>query len=444
MPDRPNVLLVLCDQMRAQAMGCMGNDDVRTPTLDRTAAEGRLFTRAYSPNPVCSPARASLLTGCYPHVHGEIENHMRLSTDVATVSGALSDAGYRTGFVGKWHLDGEGKPGYVPPGPRRQGFEYWEGFNRGHAYGRGHPRFTDDGECYWEEGYQPAVQTDLAIDFLEEQADAEDPFFLTVSWGPPHTPFDAPDEYSDLYDPADIDLRPNVPDELDTPDLRENLAEYYGLITSLDDQFARLLDTLDRHGMDDDTVVVFLSDHGEMLGSLGRQRKNYPYEESVRVPLIVRHPDVEPGESDALVSLIDVPPTLLSLCDVPVPGPMQGRDLSAHLRGERDADEAGHDALYVEGQLPYDEAWRAIRTERHVLVVDRALDVQCLYDLDADPYQRENLAGRDDVADLEESLRDRLVDLAAAYDDRHLLAADVARRYHADPLEPRGDVFDRA
>lgn len=433
----------MCDQMRGQAMGCMGNDDVRTPTLDRMAGEGRLFTRAYSPNPVCSPARGSILTGRYPHVHGEIENHMRLPVDQPTVGEALADTGYETGYVGKWHLDGDGKPGYIPPGPRRYGFDYWEGFNRGHDYHRGHPRFTDDGDCYWEDGFQPVVQTDLTIDFLEAQADAADPFFLMLSWGPPHTPFDAPNEYSDMYDLEDLDLRPNVPDEMDTPELRRDLAEYYALITLLDDEFDRLLDVLDRLGMAEDTVVVFLSDHGEMLGSQGRQRKNYPFEESVRVPLIVRYPDqVEPGESDALVNLVDLVPTVLSLCDVEVPECVQGRDLSSHLCGEEDGDRVGHEAIYIEGQLPYDETWRAIRTDRYMLTVDRRLDTRYLFDTERDPYQRENLANSPETMPVEEALRDRLIAMGHEYDDRHLIAGEIATETHTDPLEPRGDIFD--
>lgn len=442
MPDRPNVLVVLTDQMRAQAMGCAGNDDVQTPTLDRFASEGRQFTRALSPDPVCSPTRASILTGQYPHAHGEIENHLRLEPDRPTLAERFAADGYRTGYVGKWHLDGDGKPGYVPPGPRRRGFDYWEGFNRGHDYHRGHPRFTEDGDCYWEAGYQPAVQTDLALDFLDEQAGAADPFFLMVSWGPPHTPFDAPDAYSDRYDPAGLNLRPNVPDEMDTPDLRAALAEYYALVTSLDDQFERLLDALDARGVADDTVVVFLSDHGEMLGSHGRQRKNYPFAESVRVPLLVRYPGVvDPGESDAPVSLVDLLPTLLGLTGGDPPEDLHGRDLSPHLRGDGPP-APDRDAVYVEGQVAYDEAWRSVHTDRYALTVDRRLDARYLFDLQADPYEQENLVDDPEYADVVDRLRDRLLSLASAYDDRHVMATDVMRRVGNDPLEPRGRMFE--
>jgi arylsulfatase A-like enzyme len=163
MPDRPNVVFVLCDQLRAEAVGCLGNDQVATPAIDRLADEGVLCPRTYTPNPVCSPARASLQTGRYPHANGVPGNKLRLPTDGPSLAGVLRDAGYRTGYVGKWHLDGEPAPGYIPPGPRRQGYEYWEGFNRGHRHLKGHPTFDADGEVRWETGYQPAVQTDHAV-----------------------------------------------------------------------------------------------------------------------------------------------------------------------------------------------------------------------------------------------------------------------------------------
>jgi arylsulfatase A-like enzyme len=442
MPEQPNVLFVLVDQMRAEAMGCMGNDQVETPTFDRMAAEGVLCERAYTPEPVCTPARASILTGQYPHEHGVCYNNVRIPQTGETLACRLRDAGYRTGYVGKWHLDGVAKPGFTPPGPRRQGFEFWEGFNRGHDHLRGHPRFTEDGELYWEEGYQPAVQTDLAIEHIEEHA-GEEPFFTFLSWGPPHTPFEAPEEYAEMYDPEELDLRENVPESEDTPELREDLAEYYALITSLDDQMERLLDCLDEQGVAEDTLVVFTSDHGEMLGSHGRQRKDYPHEESVHVPLLARQPGTVPaGESvTELVSLIDLMPTVLSWCDADVPDRVQGADIAPLLRGE---DATPHpDGVYIEGQVAYDETWRAIRTQDAMLTVDRRLETQYLFDTEADPSQMENLAGREDAAVREEELRDRLLSLADQYDDRRMLAADMATRFMDPMLEPRGDIFER-
>lgn len=413
MSDRPNIVFVLGDQMRASAMGCAGNDQIQTPTLDRLAEEGVHFERAYTPDPVCSPARASILTSQYPHRHGVVENNLRLDTR-DSLAHCLQNDGYATGYVGKWHLDGTPKPGQIPSGERRQGFEFWRGFNRGHRYHDGHPHF-EDGTVHWEGGYQPALQTEMAQEFISEHA-GEQPFFCFLSWGPPHTPFDAPDEYSPLYDPDELALRPNVPDAADTGELRTDLAEYYALVTSLDDQLSRLLATLDEQGIADDTVVVFTSDHGEMLGSLGRYRKGYPFEESIHVPLLVRYPGAFNTQStDAIVNLIDLAPTVLELVGIPIPEHMQGRDFGPLLRGnETDA----FDETYIEGQLTKEEAWCTIRTDRYMLTVDRALDIRHLYDTVEDPFQLNNRAGDPDVADVQGKLFDRLTEQFERFEDR--------------------------
>jgi arylsulfatase A-like enzyme len=441
MPDQPNVLFVLCDQLRAQALGYHGNEQVATPNLDRFADEGVAFERAYTPNPVCCPARGSILTGCYPHVHGVVGNNLRLPTDEPTMGTLFRDAGYATGYVGKWHLDGEPKPGHIPAGERRQGFEFWRGFNRGHDHLRGHPHPNPDGSVDWEEGYQPELQTDMAIEHIDESGEA--PFFTFLSWGPPHGPFEAPEEYSAMYDPEELDLRSNVPDTEVTAEMRAELAEYYALITSLDDQFGRLLDALAERDLAEDTVVVFTADHGEMVGSQGRYRKNYPFEESVHVPLAVRYPEEFEGghRSDAVVNLVDLLPTLCSLCDVETPARVQGRDRTGLLADDDDPSAATE--TYIQGQIPYDEAWRAIRTDRHLLVVDRALGVQYLFDTATDPDQMENLAGDPAHADTEERLRERLLALAREYDDRTVMAVDATARGTDDAtprkiLHPRG------
>jgi arylsulfatase A-like enzyme len=450
MPERPNVVVVLVDEMRAEALE---NDQVHTPTLDRLADEGVRCTSAYTPHPVCSPARGSIQTGQYSHSHGVVGNKVRLSTEIPTLAGRLRAAGYHTGYVGMWHLDGEAAPGYVPPGPRRQGYEHWRGFNSGVSHHRGHPHVNADGTVEWEGGYQPAVQTDLAVEFVDDHRDEEPdrPFFLMLSLGPPHPPFDAPEEYSALYDPRELELRPNVPESEETDDLRADLAEYYALVSSVDDQLERLLDCLDERGVTGETLVVFTSDHGEMLGSQGRQRKGYPFEESIHVPMVWRYPDAFPaGEpTDALLNLVDIAPTVLSVCDVTVPDRMHGADRSRVLAGDAE----GPEATFVEGLLPLDSEWRAVRTERYTLVVDRALEVRYLFDNEADPYQQENLAGDPEYADVRERLYGRLVEWLHDTDDSRFVATEHATRFRvveeaedrrATLLDFVGDVFDDA
>lgn len=417
MPDRPNVLFILSDQMRAEAMGCMGNDQVQTPTLDRMADDGVLCTRNYSPDPVCTPARASIMTGQYPHVHGNINNRFRLPTRTTTMGNVLNDAGYETGYVGKWHLDGTAKPGNVPPGERRQGFEYWKGFNRGHAHLKGHPHFDRDGTVDWEEGYQPAVQTDLAIDFIDEHADGENPFFCFLSWGPPHLPYEAPDRYEAMYDSEEFDLRPNVPEHM-AAQARRDLVPYYGMITSLDDQLDRLFAALEERGIAEETLVVFTSDHGELIGSQGEYYKGYPWEESVHVPLIWRYPEGLPeGETRSeLVSLIDLMPTILSLSGAEIPDGVQGEDVTGVLR---DGETTDRDGIYIEHAMGRDSEWRAMRTDEHTLVVDRDCDPKYFFNTEDDPYQQHNLV---DLVHDKQTLKRHLIDAAREYEDRHFMA----------------------
>ena len=165
MTRAPNVLIVLADQLRGQALGCAGDPNVRSPSFDRLAAEGVLVERAFTTNPVCTPARAALLTGRYPHTTGLIHNNLRLPEAEVTFAEVLRERGYATGYIGKWHLDGEERPGFVPPGPRRQGFDYWAAFNRGHRHWDS-IYYRDTAEPIHEGGYEPDYQTDLALEFI--------------------------------------------------------------------------------------------------------------------------------------------------------------------------------------------------------------------------------------------------------------------------------------
>lgn len=281
--EQPNVLFVFSDQHRASAMGCSGNDDVRTPNMDRLAREGTRMSNAYANDPVCGPSRACLVTGQYPFSHQSIFNDIQLPTDVPSAARPFNHRGYQTGYVGKWHLDGLPRDKWTPPGPRRQGFDdFWAAYDCSHDYFE--PKYYRDIPALIEpEGYEPEIQTDLAMEFVDQCGD--DPFCLFLSWGPPHDPYDeVPDRYRDLYDPDELILRPNVepiPEAVPYPDyqgndVRQALANYYAQVTALDDQLGRLLDHLDETGRADDTVVVYTADHGDMLWSQGRRRNWFP------------------------------------------------------------------------------------------------------------------------------------------------------------------------
>ena len=398
---QPNIVFIFADQMRAQATGYAGNSYVRTPSLDRLAAEGIEFTNAVPCCPVCTPYRASLLTGRYPLSTGLFINDLRLPEEELSVAQVLRDQGYDTGYIGKWHLDGPERSGYTPPGPRRQGFDFWAVGNCTHNYHHSlYYRDTPE-PLYWE-GYDAHAQTELAIEYIHDHG-RERPYCLFLSWGPPHNPYrDVPQDYLDLYEPATVPVRPNCP----APD-REALAGYYAQVTALDEDVGRIMVALEETGQAENTILVFTSDHGDMIGSHGVWRKQWPWDECVLVPLLVRYPvrQGSPRQEPAPISVVDLMPTLLSLAGAPVPDVVEGTDLSHLLSGQPGPRPNSALILSVApfGECPDAPEWRGVRTEQHTYV--RTLQGPwLLYDNHADPYQMHNLVDDPQYADLRETL----------------------------------------
>ncbi len=401
MNKQPNLVVVFADQMRAQATGFMGNDQVRTPNLDKTAEQGTVFTHAVSCCPVCTPYRASLLTGRYPLSNGMVLNDVRLPLEETSIAEVLRGAGYATGYIGKWHLDGPMRGGFTPPGPRRQGFDYWAVANCTHNYMHSY-YYRDDPEPIWIEGYDADHQTDLAIEYMRQHA--AEPFCLFVSWGPPHGPYNRmPEEYK-IHQPEDIRLRPNCTDPR-----REEISGYYSHTAALDRNFGRIMTALDELNIADRTILVFTSDHGDMLGSQAKHRKQKPWDESILVPFVMRYPGVVPAgrRTPALINVVDVMPTLLSLMRVPIPDAVEGRDLSHIATG---ADGPRPESAFLQHACPFIEPipeWRGVRTERYTYV--RALDGPwLLYDNETDPYQMRNLVGEPEQRGLQARLEAEL------------------------------------
>lgn len=390
---KPNILFLFPDQWRAQAFSYRGDPNVRTPNLDRLAAEGSEFTRAYSNHPVCSPARSMMMTGLYSHQTGFVGNNFYLEQDPQNLGYQLKDAGYHTGYIGKWHLDGSERPGFVPP-ERRQGWDDFHGFNRGHWYRLGDEDesraryFTPSGELVYSEIFEPILQTDLAIDFIVR---AKEPWALMVSYGPPHDPYTPPPSHQ-RHQPDDLQWRSNVPSELQSDTESTIIAcGYYGLCELMDEQIGRLLQHLEQTGEAENTYVIFSSDHGDMLASHGRFQKLLPFEESAAVPLIIRGPGIPMGHKESTpVSLLDLPPTLISLAGGIAPDRMQGRDLTPAIQGGSIASEP----VLLEGfMFDQNREWRALVNDRYklVLVVKEGHLVNALYDLQEDPYETRNL-----------------------------------------------------
>jgi arylsulfatase A-like enzyme len=387
---RPSFLIVLPDQLRAQALGCMGNPDIRTPNMDAIAKEGILFRHTFANTPVCCPARAVLLTGKYAHANGMVANDLRLRESERTIAEILCEQGYRTGFIGKWHLDGGPRlPGFVPPGPRRQGFDFWAANECSHAHFKTQ-YFRNEERPIPVETFEAEAWTDLAIEFLRETRGR--PFFLVVSMGPPHDPYGAPEKFMKMYDESTMTMRPNWVEGIPGGS-RKDIAAYAAAVTAVDEQIGRLDAALRGLGLAEDTVLLVTSDHGDMLGSQGRRLKRTPWEESIRVPGIVRYPRAGKGGrvSGALFSHVDVAPTLLALAGLAVPSDMQGADLSPVLRGGSSGPESSFFQLFV----PYradnvPEGWRGVRTQRYMYARTET-QPWVLYDLQADPDELHNL-----------------------------------------------------
>lgn len=411
----PNIVVVLADQLRGADLGVAGNPDVQTPNLDRFASQGVRLTHAYANTPVCTPSRATMLTGLYPTHHRVVGNDLPLPVGTPSIGSIVSEAGYRTGYIGKWHLDGVPREKFTPPGPRRHGFEFWAAYNCSHAYFDA-AYYRDDPEPVAIEGYEPTVQTDLACEFL--LADDQRPFCLFLSWGPPHDPYDqVPDEFRTGYDSDALQLRDNVAEPVAdaTPlanglDPRTTIANYYAAVTALDHEMGRLLDALQQSGRAEDTIVIFTSDHGDMLWSHGRMKKQQPWEESINIPLLVRWPGrIARGTVvDGLFSMVDLTPTLLGLAGVGHGHPMDGVDRGELLLGRADA---GASSVYLMDLVMADESlaqrlpeWRGVRTDRYTYATKADGNPWLLYDNVSDPWQLTNLVDDPTCAPIQREL----------------------------------------
>lgn len=433
--NRPNILFVIADQWRAQAFGFAGDPNVKTPHLDHFERQCVNFNQAVAGMPVCSPTRASLLTGQRPQTHGVFINDVPLNTNAVTLSKVLKASGYDTGMIGKWHVDGHGsRSAFIPP-ERRQGFDYWKALECTHAYNRS-IYYADGPELKMWDGYDAIAQTRDAQQYLRDRAKSHKPFLLWLAWGPPHNPYEtAPPQYRAMYSPEKIHLHPNVPQSARAT-ARKELAGYYAHATALDDCFRDLLQTLEETGLANNTLVVFTSDHGDMLWSQNQQRKQRPWEESARVPMLIRAPPslaIAPHRHAATINTEDVMPTLLGLCGLPIPPSVEGLDFSGAMRGG--ADPSGG-ATVLRCISPFGEftrarggrEYRAVRTVSHTYV--RTLQGPWLmYDNVADPFQTNNLAGQPAFAPLQARLDALLSDKLKAQRDEFRPGPEYIRQW---------------
>lgn len=425
-PRTPNIVFVLVDQLRADVLSCYGGENIETPNMDRLADEGIRLDNALSTYPICSPYRAMCFTGMYPMRNGMTNNDHPLKPDLPSFAQACNDAGYDTAYIGKWHLYGFGRrQEYIPP-EHRLGFGQWQALECTHDYFNSMYYENESQEPKYWPGYDADSQTDAATDFIRGR-DKDKPFFLTLSWGPPHDPYIAPKKYMDRVDPAKIKLRANVAssavaDELlenprfnipdfvedykqqslatlkDESKIRENLAAYLAATLALDDYLGRLYQALEDEDILNDSLIIFTSDHGDHLGSHRLWGKNTPYEESIHIPFMMRYPKrIAPGlVSDALLEPVDVMPTVLGMVGVKCPK-VDGEDRSRVVLGqEQDQREASlimcmthlTNTSLINGL----DTWRGVRTKRFTYARYEDESPWLLFDNQNDPFQLNNLA----------------------------------------------------
>ncbi|WP_156285906.1 sulfatase family protein [Oceanivirga salmonicida] len=434
MSKRKNLIFLFADQWRRDSIGFMSGDEVITPNIDAFSKESMVFLNAVSTGPLCSPSRASILTGTYPLTHGVWTNCKKGLNDVwlkdesVTITDILKENKYYIGYIGKWHLDNpeenvcpKPKSGarnwdaYTPPGSKRHGVDYW------YSYGAYDNHFNPH---YWENSdemievkkWSVEHETDKAIEFIEKNKEKD--FALFLSWNPPHTPLDmVPEKYLEMYKNKKLEVRPNVTlnDIIDHPksmeesleftdeEYQEILKKYYAAITGVDDYFGKLIKYLKDNNLYDDTIIVLTADHGEMLCSHGLWSKHVWYEESIGVPFMVKYDKDSIGKTDVVLSGVDVMPTLLSLLDLKIPNTVEGTNLKDCIVDKKDNDNKAVIVSYP-GQVKainsyeklglknLDYGWRAIRSKTHTFVVNKGYNPNyeqeiLLYDNINDKYQ---------------------------------------------------------
>ncbi|MBC8231935.1 sulfatase [bacterium] len=435
MTNKPNLLFVFADQLRASSLPVYGENQIETPNINRLAQEGVMFTNSISTCPVCTPYRAMLLTGRHPQTTGHVINFMRTRHDEISIGDAFSYAGYRTAWVGKWHLHTGsfpqiGGPDYVPEGRDRLGFQHWRGYNFHVDYFNGSVNLDDWRYEKWQ-GYETNALNRYAMEFMDNVGD--EPFCLFVSPHQPHsTPYEyAPQKYYDRL-PKRLTLPANVAESQLEKSL-QTYRDYLAMTLAIDDMVGELMNYLDRAGLAANTLLIFTSDHGTQMGAHGWHpfQKKVPYEDSLLVPMIVRWPGIFDGgrSCDVLTAPVDIFPSLCSLCDVPIPRTVEGYDLSAAWRGEENAFE--QDAvLTMNFTAAYDylvngEEWRGVRSKDYSYAQWLNGQIE-LFDLGSDPLQMNNLAGKPESVDLQEAMERKLDELMDKCNDNLIPCTDYS------------------
>ena len=487
MTKKPNIIIFCTDEQRGDYLGCMGHPDLKTPNIDRIAAEGTLFRNCYSSSPICMPARATMFTGQTNRITGVVDNGKELPHDIPTLPGILADAGYRTHSIGKLHLQnwgGEFSKGETAlTNPERREYWDWPGRREGNLFkhfpdnyygfqtvelANGHVNYIYGDYVTWLEEKHPGAYAgykcsnadphplaiepeqhynnwiaDRSIAFIEEEKDKENPFFIWCSFPDPHEPFAAVKKWSDFYEDVDIELPTQTlklsPDsrsetmtkaglgtEVIDPELvKKSIKQTYGMMSHVDEQVGRVLDSLTKNKLADDTIIMFISDHGDQLGEHGLFFKSvYPYDAHAHIPFVVKVPGGEKGKVvDDIVSMLDLVPTVLDLAGVEhpidkkrsdkslkaLPGEIltpvvSGSEMPKRKNALIEIDRIGRGDLLQ---------MRALVNNDYKLVYYPVLQETILFDRKNDPGEQKNLADEPEHQTLvQQMLKDLLSELA--------------------------------
>lgn len=422
--ERPNIIFIMSDDHASHAISAYGSRLIKTPNIDRLANEGMKLENCFVTNSICTPSRAVILTGKYSHINGvPVFNH--IDNTQPMLSKYLQEAGYYTGVVGKWHLGGNNPA--RPDDGKPAGFDYWNILPGQGAYFN--PVMIENGKRKTIEGYTTDIITDLAMDFIKNRPQ-DKPFFLMYHHKAPHRNWQ-PDEkhrkqyenvtlpepptFNDDYsgksdaprqatmridrDLTDKDLKMPPPAGLTAQELKKwkyqrYMRDYLACVASVDDNVGRLLDWLDKNNLSKNTIVIYTSDQGFFLGDHNFFDKRFMYEESLRMPFMIRWPQrIKAGSvSRSMILNVDFAPMMLDAAGLKVPQDMQGRSFLPILEGRRPAN--WRTSMYYRYYHPGDHnvaAHYGVRTERYKLIYFNKLDQWELYDLKKDPQEMHNV-----------------------------------------------------
>lgn len=426
--SHPNLVFIMADQFRGDALGCMGKEPIKTPHLDKLASEGVIFTNAVSSYPVSSPARAMLMTGMYPMANAVVGNcnsetgpyGVELSKNARCWSDVLKDQGYQTAYIGKWHLDSPHKP-YVDTynnrgkvawnewcePARRHGFDHWVAYGTYDNHLR--PMYWDTtsprDSFYYVDQWGPAYEATRAIEYINQHSGNEEPFAIVVSMNPPHTGYDlVPDNYKALYKDIDVealcDNQPALPGK-GTPNgdlYRNSIRDYYACISGVDENVGRIVAALKANKQFDNTIFVFTSDHGICMGVHDEAGKDIYYDEAMRIPMIISYPArLKPRkENNLMLAFADLYPTLLSMMGFKkeIPAEVQTFDLSSEILKGNGRKNLVQPYYFVNFD-DHTTGYRGLRTNTYtytVHVTSGQIDQVILFDRMKDPHQQSNIA----------------------------------------------------